>query len=295
MASAQILNNSKAMYVWNGTNWLPLNGQNFVVNSTRWQKIANGGETSLSGVDDNGSILYYSPGYEQVFLNGILLVRNDDYTANDGLTITNLAPISASANIEIIALKQLTLANTYTRQQLEDKLSSTFDRWTKTISASATVLSGLDDNNLSLIYNPGFEQVYVNGILLAPEEYVATSGSTVVLDESVISGDIVQIHNFEVIGLADTYRKSEVDDLLDNIDLSATIQTASTAAVTYLVDSAPAALDTLNEISAALNDNPNVLNLYLTQANASVIYATKAEVAIIDVDNLPDTFLMMGG
>ena len=33
---------------------------------------------------------------------------------------------------------------------------------------------------------------------------------------------------------------------------------------------------------------------YLTQSSASVTYATKAEVAIIDVDNIPDTFLAMG-
>jgi len=211
MASAQILSNSKAMYVWNGTNWLPLNAQNYIVNSTRWQKVATGGETTLSGADDNGSILYYSPGYEQVFLNGILLVRNDDYVANDGLTITGLSSISAGTNIEIIALKQLTLANTYTRQQLEDKFSTTFDRWTKTISASGTVLSGFDDDGNPLLYTAGVEQVYVNGILLAPEEYVATSGSTVVLDEAVVNGDIVQVHNLETIGYADVYTKNQSD------------------------------------------------------------------------------------
>lgn len=211
MASAQILSNSKAMYVWNGTNWLPLNAQNYIVNSTRWQKVASGGETTLSGADDNGNILYYSPGYEQVFLNGILLVRNDDYTANDGVSISSLSPLSASANIEIIALKQLTLANTYTRQQLEDKFLTTFDRWTKTVSASGTVLSGFDDDGNPLLYTAGVEQVYVNGILLAPEEYVATSGSTVVLDEAVVNGDIVQVHNLETIGYADMYTKEQSD------------------------------------------------------------------------------------
>ena len=211
MASAQILNNSKAMYVWNGTNWLPLNAQNYIVNSTRWQKVATGGETTLSGADDNGSILYYSPGYEQVFLNGILLVRNDDYTANDGVSISGLSALSASTNIEIIALKQLTLANTYTKQQLEDKFLTTFDRWTKTISASGTVLSGFDDDGNPLLYTAGVEQVYVNGILLAPEEYVATSGSTVVLDEAVVNGDIVQVHNLETIGYADIYTKNQSD------------------------------------------------------------------------------------
>lgn len=86
---------------------------------------------------------------------------------------------------------------------------------------------------------------------------------------------------------------------LDNIDLSS----ASAAAVTYLVDSAPATLDTLNELAAALNDDSNFagtvttalsnkLNIdtasatYLTQLSASTTYATKSELE--NIDALPD-------
>jgi hypothetical protein len=65
------------------------------------------------------------------------------------------------------------------------------------------------------------------------------------------------------------------------LDLNAAINTASAAAVTYLVDSAPGTLDTLNELSAALNDDPNFYStiqaVYLTQSSASSSYYTKAE------------------
>ena len=190
MASASILNTGKAMYAWNGTNWVPLNSLNTVVNSTRWQKVAVGSETTLSGLDDNNNTLSYSPGYEQVFLNGILLVRGTDYAATNGLSITGLEPISAGANIEIIALKRISLADVYTKGQVD----------------------------------------------------------------AAVQG---QINN--------------------------------------LIDSAPAALNTLNELAAALDDNADILDIYLTQGSASTTYATKAEVSIIDVDTLPDIFLMMGG
>jgi hypothetical protein len=120
MASAQILNTGKAIYAWNGTNWIPLNNQFTTVNSTRWQLIAAGGETSLSGNDDNGNTLVYSPGSEQVYLNGILLARDDDYTANDGLTITDLAALPAGGNIEIIAYKQIQLANVYNKDEIDN-------------------------------------------------------------------------------------------------------------------------------------------------------------------------------
>lgn len=75
---------------------------------------------------------------------------------------------------------------------------------------------------------------------------------------------------------------------LENIDLSS----ASAAAVTYLVDGAPDALNTLNELSAALNDDESFATTvtnslseklsiqdasttYLTQSSASTTYATK--------------------
>ena len=139
MASAQILNSGKAMYAWNGTNWIPINAQNQVVNSTRWQKIATGGETTLSGLDDNSNSLIYSPGFEQVFLNGILLVRGSDYTASNGTSITGLAPISAGANIEIIALKQINLANVYNKDQVDSMINNIdLSPYLTQISASVT-------------------------------------------------------------------------------------------------------------------------------------------------------------
>jgi hypothetical protein len=91
-----------------------------------------------------------------------------------------------------------------------------------------------------------------------------------------------------------------VDEELSNIDLTETINTASAAAVTYLVNGAPEALDTLNELAAALNDDENFsttvtnelsnkLNIsdasatYITQLSASTIYATKTELENIDL------------
>ena len=64
------------------------------------------------------------------------------------------------------------------------------------------------------------------------------------------------------------------------------INSASAAAVTALLDSAPGALDTLNELSAALNDDPNFYStiqaVYLTQSNASATYATIENINNLD-------------
>ena len=159
MASAQILNSGKAMYAWNGTNWIPINAQNQVVNSTRWQKIATGGETTLSGLDDNSNSLIYSPGFEQVFLNGILLVRGSDYTASNGTSITGLAPISAGANIEIIALKQINLANVYNKDQVDGMIDNIDLTPYLTLSTASTTY--LTMSSASTTYEPNIP--YVSG------------------------------------------------------------------------------------------------------------------------------------
>ena len=89
---------------------------------------------------------------------------------------------------------------------------ASFVRWQKILSASATTISGIDDNSLSLLYTPEFENVYINGTLLARgEDYIGSSGSSIVLTEMAVSGDIVEIHIFESFSIADAYTKTQSD------------------------------------------------------------------------------------
>jgi hypothetical protein len=237
MASAQILTNGKALYAYNGTEWIPLNTSGNLVNSTRWQYTAVGSETSLSGNDDNGESLIYTPGYEQVYLNGVLLARDADYTATTGTSITGLTALTAGYIVEVIAYNNINVGNTYTQNQIDTKIADTFERWTKTVSASGTVISGLDDSSVTLDYTAGLEKVYINGILLAPEEYVATSGSAVILDEAVEINDIIQIHTLKNFRVANHYTINQTNGLLSGYlsqsSASSTYLTQSSASTTY--------------------------------------------------------------
>ena len=234
MASATILTNGKALYAYNGTEWVPLNTAGNLVNSTRWQKTTTAAQTSLSGNDDYGDPLIYTPGYEQLYLNGVLLARDVDYTATNGTTITGLAPLTAGHIIEIIAYNNINVGNTYTQAQIDNKIANTFERWVDTLSASATVLSGLDDNSNTLSYTPGLEQVYVNGILLLPSEYTATSGSSVVLSEVAVSGDVIQVYALKNFRVPNTYTILQTDDqFLTKTSASSTYLSQSSASSTY--------------------------------------------------------------
>ena len=69
---------------------------------SRYRFVAAGGETSLTGSDANGATLSYLAGKEEVYLNGVLLVRGQDYTGTDGATISALTALVAGDTVEII-------------------------------------------------------------------------------------------------------------------------------------------------------------------------------------------------
>jgi hypothetical protein len=78
---------------------------------TRYRFTAAGGETSVSGADDNAATLSYTVGKEQVFYNGVLLVRGLDYTASNGTSISSLVALTANDVIEVLAIGTFNIAD----------------------------------------------------------------------------------------------------------------------------------------------------------------------------------------
>lgn len=96
----QVFSVEDRQWVWDGVSWnLTLSGATQV----RWTKNATAGQTVASGVDNGSTTLTYKIGYEQVYLNGVLLVRGSDYTATTGTSITFSAALSASDVIEVVS------------------------------------------------------------------------------------------------------------------------------------------------------------------------------------------------
>ena len=78
-----------------------------------------------------------------------------------------------------------------------------------TATAGQTSFSGTDNNSQTLVYqDSAYIDVYQNGILLIPSDYVATTGTTVVLDTGATVSDTVQIVVYDVFSLSDTVSAS---------------------------------------------------------------------------------------
>ena len=112
-------------------------------------------------------------------------------------------------------------------------------------------------------YNPGYIDIFLNGVHLNSSDFTATNGTSVVLNEACSVNDEFYALVFGKFVVADHYDKTETDTIINNT-------------INNLIDSAPDQLNTLNELSAALNDDTNfattVTDSINTKANATDVY-----------------------
>ncbi len=108
-----------------GQIWVDTDGTVVGQQQTRWSKVPAGGTTVLSGTDDNAQTLSYTTGYDQVYRNGVLLSRGNDYTATNGTSITLVDATITGDIIEVFASAVLALYDTYTQAQVNSAINST--------------------------------------------------------------------------------------------------------------------------------------------------------------------------
>jgi hypothetical protein len=99
---------SNVIKYYNGTAWVTLSASSNA--ALFWVYLATGGETTLSGLDTLSQTLAYTAGAEQVFLNGVLLVRGQDYTATNGTSITLSLALNSGDYVEVVAMVAIALA-----------------------------------------------------------------------------------------------------------------------------------------------------------------------------------------
>ena len=137
----------------------------------RWTKTATESQTIFTGASDgSGPNLAYRPASEQVFLNGVQLVRNDDYTGGDGEIVTLISPAKAGDVLQVINPSFLVTTNSALSEELfENKgdIVVAFDTQTPVtlpVGADGQVLTAnsLATNGLEWSYAPMEEQYVLN-------------------------------------------------------------------------------------------------------------------------------------
>jgi hypothetical protein len=132
---------------------------------------------------------------------------------------------------------------------LSEKLVAFTGLKSNTTRTVFTATEGQD--TFAVEYDVDNVDVYLNGIkLIDSVDFTASNGTSVVLSSPATLNDSVDIVAYGTFDLPNFYNKTESDARY------ATESYVGTS-VAGLVDAAPATLDTLNELAAALGDDPN--------------------------------------
>jgi hypothetical protein len=107
-----------------GSIWLDTDGtiQPASVDLTRWTKIATAAQDTFTGeAEGGGATLTYVPGNEQVFLNGVQLVRGSDYTADSGTGIVLASAASVGDIFQVLTLPPVAIVDAVTKNTYDAK------------------------------------------------------------------------------------------------------------------------------------------------------------------------------
>ena len=95
-----------------GQIWLDTNGTTnpTAVELTRWTKTVTEAGTTFTGEGDEATTLSYSPSTEQVYLNGVMLVRGSDYTAASGTSIVLGSAAQVGDTLQVLLIPPVNVA-----------------------------------------------------------------------------------------------------------------------------------------------------------------------------------------
>lgn len=190
--------------------------------STRVEYIytATADQTTFTGSDSNSNTLSYTVGLVEVFLNGTRLSAAD-FTATNGTSVVLASGADVNDIINIVAYGVFSVAD-----RVEQRTE--FDY---TATSGQTTFTGADNDGETLSYTVGKIDVYLNGSHLnQTDDYVATNGTSVVLQSGATTGDILHIVNHGTTSLIGNFVDGETLDVNGNeIILDADGDTSITA------------------------------------------------------------------
>jgi len=98
--------------------------------------------TATAGQTIFTTAISFIEGYEQVYFNGLLLLRSTDYTTSGGNTVTLTSAAAANDIVEVVTITNLNSTNTYTQSELNGYLANKKTEILSSIVANANLAAG---------------------------------------------------------------------------------------------------------------------------------------------------------
>ena len=167
------------------------------VKRINYRYTIDGGENlnAVSGMDDYGNYLSYTTGQLDVYRNGVHLVDNQDFIANNNTQIRNLSTMNEGDVVDVVTLSATGVTITSLLSGGGTVFQTNYRYTCPTKVAIGTInISGPDDSGNTLLYSSPTLDVYLNGShLVNGLDYSASNGSTITLSEGLSSGDILDV------------------------------------------------------------------------------------------------------
>jgi hypothetical protein len=212
---------------------------------------ATAAQTSFSGNDANSNSLAYTVGQIDVFLNGVRLSAAD-YTATNGTAVVLGAGAEVGDTLNINAFGTFSVADVLVAR-------AEFDY---TATAGQTTFTGSDNDSQTMAYVAGRIDVYLNGSHLnQTDDYVATNGTSVVLQSGAAAGDIVHVVSHGTVNLISNIADAAIDMNGLELILDADADTSITADTDDQIDFKIGGADIFQMTAAKLDLNGKELIL----------------------------------
>lgn len=98
--------------------------------------------TATAGQTEFVTSVEFIDTYEQVYFNGLLLLRTTDYTTSDNDTITLSSAAASGDIIEVVTITNLNSTNTYTQAEITSYLSGKKNETSSSISSNTNLVAG---------------------------------------------------------------------------------------------------------------------------------------------------------
>jgi len=103
-----------------------------------------------------------------------------------------------------------------------------------TATSGQTTFSGSDDNSSTLSYSVDNLQVVLNGVILDPSDYTATTGTSIVLGSGAATGDLLNVYAFKSFTVSEINANNLNDGTVPDARFPATLPAISGANLTNL-------------------------------------------------------------
>ena len=181
---------------------------------------ASGGETSISGQDQNGKTLAFQDlDFTDVYLNGVKLTVGTEWGSSTANTITGLSALTANDVLEVV---------TYDVGSITDLQNKAIrHKYKKTATAGATSITGIDDTGQDITFPAGADvDVHLNGIqLVQNSDYNTSTANTVAGLTALAANDVIEIVYYERFVVADTVSKASGGSFNSNVNVNGAITT----------------------------------------------------------------------